>query len=355
MKLLYLTNGICGGGGLERVLCIKTRHFIDEQQHDVAIIRLNEQGQTPFFDFHPQIQFYDIELGAANKLSRYVLYMKAVARAVQDYQPDIIFVCDDGVKGLFVPLWLKTKAKLVYERHASLGFNNTPVAVQKLMRKAVRLYDAFVVLTPSCQQDWGNQVNIHVIANPLTQIPQQSSPLSAQRAICVGSLSHNKGYDLLIEALAKIQHVPWQVDIYGRGDQSQLRAQALQLGVSLDQLHFKGESQHIDQAYAQADFLILPSRTEGFGMVLIEAMAYGVPCVAFDCPNGPRYIIDDQQNGFLAKAQDPDDLAEKIQTMLALSTAQRQQMGRQAKHTSQRYLVDHIGDQWQQLFSQLHH
>lgn len=51
MKLLYLTNGICGGGGLERVLCIKTRHFIDEQQHDVAIIRLNEQGQTPFFDF----------------------------------------------------------------------------------------------------------------------------------------------------------------------------------------------------------------------------------------------------------------------------------------------------------------
>ena len=355
MKLLYLTNGICGGGGLERVLSIKTHHFIAEQQHDVAIIRLNEQRRTPFFDFHPDIRFYDIELGTANKLSRYWVYMKAVARAVQDYQPDIIFVCDDGVKGLFVPLWLKTKAKLVYERHASLGFNNTPVAVQKLMRKAVRLYDAFVVLTPSCKQDWGNSTNIHVIANPLPHIPEQSSPLNTQRAICVGSLSHNKGYDLLIEALARIKDVPWQIEIYGRGDPSQLRAQALQLGVSLNQLQFKGESQQIDQAYQHADFLILPSRTEGFGMVLIEAMAYGVPCVAFDCPNGPRYIVDDQDNGFLAKAADPEDLAEKIQTMLTLSISQRQQMGRQAKHTSQRYLVDHIGDQWQQLFSQLHH
>ncbi len=355
MKLLYLTNGICGGGGLERVLSVKTRHFISQQQHDVGIIRLNEQGKTSFFDFHPDIQFYDIELATTNKLSRYISYMKAVAHAVQDYQPDIVFVCDDGIKGLFVPLWLKTKAKLVYERHASLEFNNTAVPLQKLMRKAVRLYDAFVVLTPSCKQDWGNQQNIHVIANPLTDVPEQSSSLTSQRAICVGSLSHNKGYDLLIEALAKIKDMPWQVDIYGRGDQGQLRAQATHLGVSLDQLQFKGESQQIDQAYQQADFLILPSRTEGFGMVLIEAMAYGVPCVAFDCPNGPRYIIDDQQNGFLAKAQDPDDLAEKIQTMLALSTAQRQQMGRQAKHTSQRYLVDHIGGQWQQLFSQLHH
>lgn len=355
MKLLYLTNGICGGGGLERVLCIKTRYFIDKQQHEVAIIRLNEEGRTPFFEFHPNIRFYDIELGSANKLVRYWLYMKAVLRAVKDYQPDIIFVCDDGIKGLFVPLWLKTKAKLVYERHASLEFNYTSATVQKIMCQAVRLYDAFVVLTPSCKKDWGNSVNIHVIANPLTHIPQESSSLNMKRAICVGSLSHNKGYDLLIKALAKIKDMPWEVEIYGRGDQSQLRRQAIELGVSLEQLQFKGETQHIDQAYQQADFLILPSRTEGFGMVLIEAMAYGVPCIAFDCPNGPRYIIDDQKNGFLVKPEDPTDLSAKIKIMLELSTAQRQQMGREAKRTSQRYLVDHIGDQWQQLFSQLHH
>lgn len=355
MKLLYLTNGICGGGGLERVLSIKTHYFISQQQHDVGIIRLNEQSKKPCFDFHSNILFYDIELPKANKISRYISYMKAVANVVQDYQPDIIFVCDDGVKGLFVPLWLKTKAKLVYERHASLGFNNPSVGLQKLMRKAVTLYDAFVVLTPSCKQDWGNQKNIHVIANPLTDIPQKSSSLTSNRAICVGSLSHNKGYDLLLDALAKIKDSSWQVDIYGRGDQSQLRSQAKKLGISLDQLRFKGESRQIDQAYQHADFLILPSRTEGFGMVLIEAMAYGVPCVAFDCPNGPRYIIDDQKNGFLAKADDIEDLAEKIQTMLALSIPQRQQMGREAKHTSQRYLVNDIADQWQQLFSQLHH
>lgn len=355
MKLLYLTNGICGGGGLERVLCTKTCYFIEEQQHEVAIIRLNEQGQTPFFAFHENIHFYDIQLNATNKLLRYFLYMQGVKRVIQDYQPDIIFVCDDGVKGLFVPLWLKTKAKLVYERHASLGFNNTPVALQKIMRKAVALYDAFVVLTPSCKQDWGNQDNIQVIANPLTEVPTISSSLNTGRAICVGSLSYNKGYDLLIDALAQIKDLNWQVDIYGRGEQKYLRQQAESVGVSLNKLQFKGEIQQIQQEYLQADFLILPSRTEGFGMVLIEAMAYGMPCVAFDCPNGPRYIIQDQENGFLVQAADPNDLAKKIKNMLELSDRQRQKMGQAAKMTSQRYLVGAIANQWQQLFSQLKH
>lgn len=353
MKLMYLTNGVSSCGGLERVLCIKTQHFIEEMQHEVAIIRLNEEGVPPFFEFHNKISFYDINLKYKNKIIQYFLYIQEVSRIVKEYQPDIFFVCDDGVKGLFLPLWLKTSAKLVYERHASLSFNNKPTFFQKLMRKAVSLYDAFVVLTPSCKQDWGGQNNIYVIANPLGEIPELSSALIYKRAICVGNLSYNKGYDLLIEALAKIKDLDWKVDIYGRGDQGYLSQKALRLGISSLKLQFKGENQKIDNEYRYSDFLILPSRTEGFGMVLIEAMAFGVPCIAFDCPNGPRHIIEDKVNGFLAKPEDIEDLARKIKNMLEISNIERQQMGFKAKSTSRSYFIDKIADDWQQLFSKL--
>lgn len=353
MKLLYLTNGICGSGGLERVLCIKTRHFIDEQHHDVAIICLNEQGRTPFFDFHPDIQFYDIELGAANKLSRYLIYMKSVARLVQDYQPDIIFVCDDGVKGLFVPLWLKTKAKLVYERHAALGLNNTHVVVQKFMRKAVCLYDAFVVLTPTCKKDWGNKSNIVVIPNPLEFIPQRKTSLNHKRAICVGTLNHNKGYDLLLQSLALIRDENWHIDVYGKGEKQKYINLAKSLDLNLEKVCFKGVTRNIVNAYLSADFLILPSRTEGFGMVLIEAMSYGLPCIAFDCPNGPKHLIDHNQNGFLVKNGDIHEMAYYIKTMLNTQSEQMQLMSSRAQNKIKSYTMDEIGILWENLYLKL--
>lgn len=353
MRLLYITNGVRGAGGLERVLSIKTKWFIDHLGYEIHIITLNEAHQDFFYEFHQNIQLHDLDVNFRKIGSLFHSYIRSVSEIVKKVQPDIVLVCDDGLKGLLAPIWLNRNIPLVYERHASLSLNGHGWKAS-LMKRASKLYQRFIVLTSDCVSDWGDGSNIRVIPNPLSQIPEQLSDLKILRAICVGSLSHNKGYDLLIKALSQVcQDFPeWQIDVYGRGEilayQSLADAHGLQT-----RLKFCGATQHIEQEYQQASCLILPSRSEGFGMVLIEAMSYGVPCVAFDCPNGPRHIIQHEVTGLLAKNGDIHDLAKQIKTMF-LDQEARELMGQRAQSTVvNNYHMDRLGLLWQQLFNEL--
>ena len=346
MKLLYITNGISGGGGLERVLSIKASYFAETLGYDVHIITLNDAKET-FYPFSSSISIHPIEV---SKDWKYLFsYIHKVNQIVKKIQPDIISVCDDGMKGLYVPLWIqKGKAKIIYERHASMILNGA--SWQKFwMRMGGHLYDKIVVLTNYNLSEWSSS-NLTVIPNPVSFYPQESATLENHRIVCVGSLSYNKGYDLLIDAWSKIasRHPSWSVHIYGKGDASVYQDAIHQAGIQ-KQITFHAPVQDIASVYQQASLLVLPSRSEGFGMVLIEAMACGVPCVGFDCPCGPRDIIQDGKNGFLVKPQDTEELAKKIEKLIE-NKELRINMGLFAKQTAQQYLMERIASLWKNLF-----
>ena len=96
----------------------------------------------------------------------------------------------------------------------------------------------------------------------------------------------------------------------------------------------------------------MPSRFEGFGLVLIEAMACGVPIISFDCENGPRSIITDGMDGFLIRPFDIDAFADKMMLLMRDETL-RKTMGENARRSAVQYDIDKIGIQWQQLFDEL--
>lgn len=351
MKILYITNGISGIGGLERVLSIKASYFADTMHHDVHIITLNDGLGNRFYPFSDKIHFHNVETHG-RVFSFLKSYIQGVNQVVKTIQPDIISVCDDGLKGLYVPLWLKKgNAALIYERHASMRLNGSKLQ-SRLMQLGGYLYDKVVVLTQYNLSEWKSK-NLMVIPNPLSIYPQQVSALDRKKAICVGSISYNKGYDLLIEAWAKVaeQFPDWEVTIYGGGDTSAFQKMVAEKGLTC-QIHFCGPTSDIQSKYLEASLFVLPSRSEGFGMVLIEAMACGLPCVSFDCPCGPRDIINDGENGYLAIPEDPQDLANKI--MLLMSNKNKmQEMALQSQKVLTKYSIATIAAIWNDLFSSL--
>lgn len=355
-KILYITNGISGSGGLERVLSVKASFLADEHSYEVHIVSLNQGNKKPFFRFSHKIKFHAIKTGA-NSIQYFLSYKKGLQQLVNKIQPDIISVCDDGLKGLLLPKLVKADAKWIYERHASLNLNYKKELPAFFFKCAVLLladsFDRVILLTDSNRHEWPG-LKTDVIPNPVSFTSDNVSSLEHKRVIAVGSHSPNKGYDLLFKVWKNIEprFPDWQLAIYGKQDKKGVIT-VLAEDMNLKNVQFFDPVKNIKNEYLKSSILVLPSRSEGFGMVLIEAMECGVPCVSFDCPSGPRDIIADGRDGYLVEAENiilfEMKLAELIQNVDL-----RLEFGLRAKENVKKYSSTHIMRLWKELFISLH-
>ncbi|MEC5157866.1 glycosyltransferase family 4 protein [Chryseobacterium sp. MP_3.2] len=357
MKLLYITNGITGSGGLERVLSVKASLLADDFGYEVHVLRLNEAHKEPFFSFSEKLMLQSIAV-SGNPLHYFLTYKKGIQKIVDEIKPDIISVCDDGLKGFFLPLIIQTKAKWIHESHASLQLGNSGTGLSLLKKRQHHLkqflgkrFSKIVLLTEGNKKEWSVK-NLVIIPNSLPFASSAVSTLQNKRIIAVGSFSYNKGYDLLLQIWKDVapDFPEWELNIYGSRTNENLQLAATHL--KLKNVHFHDPVRNIAEKYLESSIMVLPSRSEGFGMVLIEAMNCGLPVISFDCPNGPKDIITEGEDGFLIKNGNIESFAEKLRTLME-SEELRQKMGAAARLNSLKYHPNEIVTQWDQLFKSL--
>lgn len=364
MKLLYITNGINGAGGLERVLSVKASYLADNFGYQVTILTLNETHPNSFYKFSKNIKLQSLKINS-NPLSNLNSYIKGIKKIAKEVNPDVIAVCDDGLKGFIIPRILKKfNIPIIYERHVSKEIEmnkNLPFWKKAIIKVKWKIMDylgadfsKFVVLTSGNLNEWKKLNNTKVISNPLSFYPSKSSALDQKKVIAVGKQGYQKGYDLLLEAWAIVapKCTDWKLEIYGKKEPEEgLEVLAKKLSIG-DSVLFYDPVKNIEDKYLESSIYVMSSRFEGFGMVLIEAMACGVPCVSFDCNYGPGDIIKHGEDGFLTAPENVAELAEKIIYMIKNDDS-RVRFGINAKENVKRFLPENIMEQWTTLFKSL--
>ena len=376
-KIVYCTPALYFAGGMERVLTMKANYFADHFGYDITIILTDGEDKPLFYPLSDKVKVVNLNIGFEELwtcsfikkiviyLKKQYLYKKMLKKELMRIRPDItVSMLRREINFINE---IKDGSKKIGEIHINrANFRNfdakddnfikllfAKIWMNDLTNKLKRL-DRFVVLTEKDKEAWVELDNVYVIPNPLSFILQNVSKLTEKRVIVVGRYCHEKGYDLLLKAWRIVQNsiADWRLEVYGEGDRSQYDEMISSLNIDRHRCILHGRSSNIQDEFEKSSLAVCSSKFEGFGLVITEAMSCGLPVVSFDCPWGPRAIIQDGEDGLLVENGNVEKLAEAL-IMMIQHPEMRSKMAAKAIENVQRFSIEKIAEKWRSLFDSL--
>ncbi len=394
-RVYFLIRSAYGVGGTIRTV-LTTANHLAEQGYRVELISVLRPKQTTFFEVHPRIRhtwLFDerTRYGAlvtiatgehpVRALVRRVLSKRLdqwesllthprevvfgrsslltdllLVRRLQRLRPGVL-VLTRPVLNVVGARFAAPQVRTVGQEHMNFSLHSPDV--RDWMLAAYPELDVLSVLTSGDQRDYGAAlagapVVVRRIPNGLPRLPERVSDQDAKVVVAAGRLTRQKGFDLLIRAFSSVaaRRPDWSLRIFGDGpQQDELQRLIGDLGLTRS-VHLMGRTSQMHEQMVRASVYALSSRFEGFGMVVIEAMAAGLPVVSFDCPRGPADIITHGTDGLLVPAEDVRALAAGLLTLID-DEQLRRSMAQQARATARRYSMDELGVLWEDLLREL--
>lgn len=353
-KVALVLPGL-GAGGTERVVNVLAANWA-AQGWSVTVLCFEPPGTRPYYAFPRDVAIRflgtDPPVAGPVEIARRVWKLRGALRAVR---PAVVisFLTRTNVVTVLASRGLRGPI-IVSERNnpsaQSVG-RSWEILRRLLYPSAWRI----VTMTPDALALFPSRIRARgrVIPNPV-DLPRDWSPRRGGNVlVAVGRLVPQKGFDLLLEAFAQIAAdvSPWRLVIWGEGpERGRLEAQRDRLALG-ERVEFPGVTERPGAWIECADAFVLSSRYEGWGIVLTEAMAAGIPVVAFNCRFGPAEMIEDGVDGVLVPDGQVDELARSLRRILNDSTL-RLSLAAAAEHSARRFAPERIAAEWAALVSE---
>lgn len=387
-KVCFIVDSIFSFGGVQRVTAVIAKELAKDYRITIATFDKPEDENTRMYNLdEADITYHFLSYPPADNL-KYI--HKAYSACYRKFRPlsqwsSDFYACSsfppirqqvfieeiskhsyDIVIGVHAPI----AARLATIRHhfpqvrfigwihnsfeALFGDNSTYIGPE-LQRHYVyqfRKLDHTIVL---CHHDaemyeqYDPSFHPTVIYNPLTLVPGAPSEGKSKRFLAIGRFSHrHKGFDLLIEAFHRFaqKNSDWVLDIVGEGKEHELYEHMISQYQLKDRIIIHPFTQQIQSYYSQAQVYVLSSRWEGFGLVLVEAMAHGLPVISSDLPTS-REIMGN--TGIFFRNEDVEELVQRLEEATHIDWKKKSE---ESLKTAYRFNCSQIIPQWKQLIGQ---
>lgn len=355
-KLLIVLPAL-GAGGAERVATMLSNHWAHEGR-SIVIVTFEAPETKPYYPVDDRIDLRPLDVPSIPKpkwraVQQTWRRVRALRAVIDETQPDVIlsFLTKTNIIALLAAP--KTLPVIISERNNPYLQRFDPM--WRMMR-ALTFPGAhsFVAMTPEAIAYYPEhqRPRARVIPNPVSLPADWQDRRSGRTLTAVGRLHPQKRFDLLIDAFAKIADAQpdWQLVIWGEGsERAALEAQTRRLGLQ-HRLTLAGLTPEPASWIETADILVMSSDYEGWGNVLTEALAAGVPAISTDCDFGPGEIIDHDECGLLVPCGDADALSKAL-TRVMENPDLRVRFAANGLEKARRFQVDAIARKWDEVIT----
>lgn len=355
MHIGFLIMNIKNAGGTERVTSIIANELV-RKGYRVSIISCNG-GEKCAFELDSMIKLFSLHgENEKNFFRRKAGCYKRLKKIVKTESIDIMIAVDTALYIYILPLQIKKYCRGIAWEHFNYYIADSRLAGAS-KKIAARFSDCLVVLSKKDLQNYQGHIrkinNIKCIYNPIAPMHGEKTDVRQKCVVSIGRLAEQKGFDRLIDIweLIEPKEKEWKLNIYGEGE---LREQ-LQERINrknLKNITLCGFAENVEEKYCEGSVFALTSRYEGYGLVLLEAQQKGLPCISFDCKEGPAEIIRDRVNGFVIVDGNINQYAEKL-LLLMNDENMRERFSKYTDMDHEKYKIENIISQWETLFKNL--
>jgi glycosyltransferase involved in cell wall biosynthesis len=373
--ITFLMHDAFSGGGVSRTTTNLANHLA--RTRDVRVISLYRRRTEARFALHESIEITVLDDRRRRRLrgplrevpsrlrpmpsqkNMSLLSDLLLRRAIRNVRSGVI-VSTRPTLHLALTAYARPEVTTVGWEHLNYVARSQTPRLMEILHAAVPRLDGYVVLTDADAEDYRRDLpalrtKVEVIRNSVTW-PIRSEPAAVDSKVVVaaGRLVPRKGFKRLVRAFRPVarRHPDWQLHIYGNGEQKQQITDLIhRLGLE-SQVLLRGYSRNLPEVLANASIFAMTSRSEGFPMVLIEAMSTGIPLIAFDCPRGPGETIQHGSNGLLIPEGRLRPFSRGLETLIADSNL-RARLGAQGLRDAEAYTIDNIAAEWELFFDRV--